>query len=203
MSLAQHNTCASGLPDCSWFDFTKSGENIPKDHKITKWPYNMPTFSISRHSRIYPNWDFWFENIPSGNPVHACMHACMYVGRWCSIKASSRYRDLIGPNWMMVISKALCCLYQTRSAYGCYVFFPKTKLQNAKFSTVTLPKTDQIPDFRNVKCSTDQMFDKSLYRTSFVRQNKCPTSQNFEFWVILLSSQNFEFWIILSSLDLT
>jgi hypothetical protein len=26
------------------------------------------TFSISRPSQIYPNWDFWFENIPSGNP---------------------------------------------------------------------------------------------------------------------------------------
>jgi hypothetical protein len=21
-----------------------------------------------RPSKIYPNWDFWFENIPSGNP---------------------------------------------------------------------------------------------------------------------------------------
>jgi hypothetical protein len=20
------------------------------------------------HSKIYPNWHFWFENIPSGNP---------------------------------------------------------------------------------------------------------------------------------------
>jgi hypothetical protein len=33
----------------------------------SKWP----TFFISRHSKIYPNWDFWeYENIPSGNPVH-------------------------------------------------------------------------------------------------------------------------------------
>jgi hypothetical protein len=22
-----------------------------------------------RHTKIYPNWDFWFENKPSGNPV--------------------------------------------------------------------------------------------------------------------------------------
>jgi hypothetical protein len=78
-------------------------------------------------------------------------------------------------------------------------FFPNCKLQNAKILTVTLPKTEQIPEFRNVKCSTDQMFGKSLYRASFVWQTKCSTNQNFEFWVILLSSQNFEFWVILSS----
>jgi hypothetical protein len=27
------------------------------------------TSSIARPSKIYPNWYFWFENIPSGNPV--------------------------------------------------------------------------------------------------------------------------------------
>jgi hypothetical protein len=27
----------------------------------------MPTTSIARPSKIYPNWDFWFEKIPSGN----------------------------------------------------------------------------------------------------------------------------------------
>jgi hypothetical protein len=25
-------------------------------------------FSIAKPSKIYPNWDFWFENKPSGNP---------------------------------------------------------------------------------------------------------------------------------------
>jgi hypothetical protein len=28
----------------------------------------MPTASIARPSKIYPNLNFWFENIPSGNP---------------------------------------------------------------------------------------------------------------------------------------
>jgi hypothetical protein len=27
----------------------------------SKWPYNIPTFSLSSPSKIYPNWDFWFE----------------------------------------------------------------------------------------------------------------------------------------------
>jgi hypothetical protein len=30
---------------------------------------NMPTFSIPKPFKIYPNWDFWFENKPSGNPA--------------------------------------------------------------------------------------------------------------------------------------
>jgi hypothetical protein len=29
---------------------------------------NIPTFSIARRSKIYPNWDFLFENKPSGIP---------------------------------------------------------------------------------------------------------------------------------------
>jgi hypothetical protein len=29
----------------------------------------VPTFSITRFSKIYANCDFWFENKPSGNPV--------------------------------------------------------------------------------------------------------------------------------------
>jgi uncharacterized protein affecting Mg2+/Co2+ transport len=28
----------------------------------------MPRFFIARPSKIYSNWDFWFENKPSGNP---------------------------------------------------------------------------------------------------------------------------------------
>jgi surface antigen len=31
-------------------------------------PQNVPESSVARTSKIYPNWDFWFENKPSGNP---------------------------------------------------------------------------------------------------------------------------------------
>jgi hypothetical protein len=47
---------------------------LPNAHKMyqmaiySKWPYITPTFPIPRLSKIYPNWDFWFENVPSGNP---------------------------------------------------------------------------------------------------------------------------------------
>jgi hypothetical protein len=36
--------------------------------KYSKWSNNKTTYSIPRPSRFYPNWDFWFENKPSGNP---------------------------------------------------------------------------------------------------------------------------------------
>jgi hypothetical protein len=56
--------------------FTKRIQIIQNDHKIyhmtvkqTKWPYNIPTLSISRPSKIYPKLGFWFENNPSGNPA--------------------------------------------------------------------------------------------------------------------------------------
>jgi hypothetical protein len=47
----------------------------PNGHEIYQmvvnyfeWPQNIPTFSILRSSKIYPSWDFWFENIPPANP---------------------------------------------------------------------------------------------------------------------------------------
>jgi hypothetical protein len=46
----------------------KLSENVPNGHKISqmyinysKWPSNILTFSNLRPSKIYPNWDFWFE----------------------------------------------------------------------------------------------------------------------------------------------
>jgi hypothetical protein len=35
----------------------------------SKVPQNIPTFSIPRPSKFYPNWDFCFEKITSGSPV--------------------------------------------------------------------------------------------------------------------------------------
>jgi hypothetical protein len=84
------STCSScklrsytaGLPDFSWCMMpkpekcTKCIQNVPNGHKISqisikysKWPQNIYTFSNLRLSKIYPNWDFWFENNPSGNPA--------------------------------------------------------------------------------------------------------------------------------------
>jgi hypothetical protein len=41
---------------------------IPNGHKIYQHlPFKGP-------SKIYPNWGFWFENKPSGNP--ASKHGC-------------------------------------------------------------------------------------------------------------------------------
>jgi hypothetical protein len=46
-------------------------KNVPNDNKIcemvTKYT-NQHMYSMARPSKIYPNYDFWFQNIPSGNP---------------------------------------------------------------------------------------------------------------------------------------
>jgi hypothetical protein len=49
--------------------------NVPNGHKISqisikcyRWAQNKSTFFNIRHSKISPNWDFWLENKPSGNP---------------------------------------------------------------------------------------------------------------------------------------
>jgi hypothetical protein len=57
---------------------TKTAKNAPNAHKIYQTVNNYPnrrqnitdgsTFSNQRRSKIYPNWDFWLENEPSGNP---------------------------------------------------------------------------------------------------------------------------------------
>jgi hypothetical protein len=73
---------SQGLPDFSWCNIPKRGKNMPNSHKkyqmsttYTKWPENKPTgqknipaSSIASLSNIYPNYDFWFGNMPSGNP---------------------------------------------------------------------------------------------------------------------------------------
>jgi hypothetical protein len=43
-------------------NYPKCPINIPNGHQI--WS----TFSNLGPSKVYPNWDFWFEKKPSGNP---------------------------------------------------------------------------------------------------------------------------------------
>jgi hypothetical protein len=38
------------------------------DLKVLTWPQSVPNCFIQRAPKINPNQDFWFENIPSGNP---------------------------------------------------------------------------------------------------------------------------------------
>jgi hypothetical protein len=49
--------------------YTKLPLNYQMTIKCTKQLKNIPTLSIPRPSKIYPNWYFWFENMPSGNPA--------------------------------------------------------------------------------------------------------------------------------------
>jgi hypothetical protein len=56
-------------------NFSKNTTKLQKGHIIyqlvviySKWPYNIPTLSISRPSKNLLKFYFWFENIQSGNP---------------------------------------------------------------------------------------------------------------------------------------
>jgi hypothetical protein len=44
--------------------YSTSPQYVPNGHKLYK---HFPIYV--RPSKIYPNWDFGFENKPSGNPV--------------------------------------------------------------------------------------------------------------------------------------
>jgi hypothetical protein len=48
---------------------TKMWKSIPNNHKIFQMAINNQTSSTVRPSKIYPNWYFVFENMPSGIPV--------------------------------------------------------------------------------------------------------------------------------------
>jgi hypothetical protein len=60
--------------------YPKSRESIPNGHEMYK---HFPIYV--RPSKINPNWDFWFENKPSGNRCNDFIHelasfSCVELG---------------------------------------------------------------------------------------------------------------------------
>jgi hypothetical protein len=68
---------------------TKTGKNVPTQQTVpigqkisqmflkhSKWSKIISTLSNLRPSKIYPNWDFWFENKPSCNPAERRDYDC-------------------------------------------------------------------------------------------------------------------------------
>jgi hypothetical protein len=62
----------------------------------------VSTFSNVRLSTFYPNWDFWFENTPSGNPdfdrsvrkMHPTSSSWISMGAMGSEGVTVRLNDL-------------------------------------------------------------------------------------------------------------
>jgi hypothetical protein len=48
--------------------FTKWQYNLTSNFKNTKCPKIHQKFSFQSLKKMYQNWDFWFENVASGNP---------------------------------------------------------------------------------------------------------------------------------------
>jgi hypothetical protein len=44
-----------------------------------KWPWKITTFSILSPFKMYPNWDFWFANKPSGRPVQNSLFPKLFL----------------------------------------------------------------------------------------------------------------------------
>jgi hypothetical protein len=68
-----------GLPDSSWHNIPKRWKiyqittTLPHGHKICisndRKIFQMTIkYTSIFHSKALQNWDFWFENTPSGNP---------------------------------------------------------------------------------------------------------------------------------------
>jgi hypothetical protein len=51
--------------------------------KLTKWPQNKSKSSISIPSKIYPNWDFGFENISIWQPWFGSVIFSPKIGKIC------------------------------------------------------------------------------------------------------------------------
>jgi hypothetical protein len=47
---------------------TKWSLNVPIDRKFYQMEKIYQHLPIEDPPKIYPKWDFWFENMPSGNP---------------------------------------------------------------------------------------------------------------------------------------
>jgi hypothetical protein len=51
------------MPDFSWYNKPKREKIYQRTIKYTKIDKKTPTSFIARPSKIYPHWDFWFENV--------------------------------------------------------------------------------------------------------------------------------------------
>jgi hypothetical protein len=93
------------LPDLSWHKVPKRGKiyqiaaKLPNGHKIPI-PNVRNIFQMAKeytnllHSEdlrnFFPNWYFWFENIPSGNPVIQTAEVVPRLSRF--LQASLEFR---------------------------------------------------------------------------------------------------------------
>jgi hypothetical protein len=76
--LTNRSISNQGCQIFSWCKIPNCQKIYQMAEELTKWPENwpngyiicIPVSSIARPSKIYPNWDFWFENNfwQSGNP---------------------------------------------------------------------------------------------------------------------------------------
>jgi hypothetical protein len=57
--------------------YTNWASNIPNGNEIDQMGIKFANIFLCKTSEIYPNWEFGFENISSGNPGRINRHMSM------------------------------------------------------------------------------------------------------------------------------
>jgi hypothetical protein len=93
---------SAGLPDITWYNITKTGKIYQLTIKYTKWPQNIPTGrKIYQHilfqdpPKFSPNWDVWFENIPSGNPAFEMQSSTMSTIKFLNLILNDSFPSIV------------------------------------------------------------------------------------------------------------
>jgi hypothetical protein len=83
------------LPDFSCYTKPKPEKMYQMNTKCIKWSKSIQTLSNLRPSKIYPNWDFCFENKTSGNPASRAGF-CLLVRGICDERNKNLIRNVFG-----------------------------------------------------------------------------------------------------------
>jgi hypothetical protein len=157
----------------------------PNGRKNNQKAIKFPAWSIARLSKIYPNWDFWFKNIPSGNPDRneywfllwlavtqnlkwhrrrfktLCSRSVLWVSTWCSLFLLPKNIPFSWDHWRNRIQTdvAFSFIYIKPMLVALALYKEKHNLEHYIFSIIILC---------NWSISLDQfiVFDFSMFHYS-------------------------------------
>jgi hypothetical protein len=111
----------------------------------------MTPTSIKIFSKIYPSWDFWFENMPSGNPCHVLTYPPTYLRK---IRPCDYWLRLIAGKNLYFDAINLRILWANLPT-------PKTLMNLPKF----------LPPFKRTRTSDEPHIGMYLLGCAYVYQN--------------------------------
>jgi hypothetical protein len=164
------------------------GTTYQNPDKYTKYvyikrPYTIPTSSNVSPSKIYPNRDFWFENMPSGNPASEWEKAFLvatpenWFPRKCTFQDTTARSVIrlghLSPFWKF--------FYIYKSRPKCWAIFYRKFLQNTCWATLW---TKTCGLFRR----QPRRFKRGCFQSMEVKIQFCRLS--YVEWMLLLTRLN-------------